>query len=179
MRKVIFTFVALSLVSSTVFAGTRESLETIRESISDHQQMQNYEIDYFLNGSKLRMSGSVGSQEEKILAETLALESELVSKVDNQLVVIPVEINKADVAPTTDEELAERVKAVLQEKGHLEQALDIQSMNGKIVLRGDRKTFREVDAILSQVLMVEGVQSLRSDITVAGKEYMKHFPEKG
>ena len=51
--------------------------------------------------------------------------------------------------------------------------LDVEVSKGIVTLHGNLRSRREVDKVLSSVLMVDGVTDIQSEITVGGLSYVR------
>ena len=49
--------------------------------------------------------------------------------------------------------------------------LEVTAHNGTVTVAGDADNHRDIDKVLSTVLMVEGVKDVRSVMTIKGKRY--------
>ena len=62
---------------------------------------------------------------------------------------------------------------VRKEYPSLLKTLDVEVSKGIVTLHGNLRSRREVDKVLSSVLMVDGVTDIQSEITVGGLSYVR------
>lgn len=116
-----------------------------------------------MTGGVALLTGTVGSEEERSRFLEAARATSGVTTVVDNLRVPP---------PLSDDQLAQNVRAALAQENLLSAGdVAIDSKRGTVTVRGDRSSFREVDKLLSVVLMVDGVEDVRSQMTVKGNSY--------
>lgn len=116
-----------------------------------------------VDGGVVTLSGMVSSDAERKEFVRSASNIPGVTTVVDELRVPP---------PLTDEQLIERVKMALSTEGLTSAGpVNVDSSNGTVMVSGDRRSFREVDKVLSVVLMVDGVDDVKSSMTVNGMSY--------
>lgn len=72
----------------------------------------------------------------------------------------------------SDDQIASELRSTLErEYPQLSNRITVDVRDGIAYLSGNMQNHRQVDEILSTVLMLEGVRDIQSDITVAGKPY--------
>lgn len=77
-----------------------------------------------------------------------------------------------------DAEIQQSIRRVLEkEYPHLAKEVTVSVKNGVAALKGNVASHREVDKLLSSVLMVDGVTDIQSNVTVHGRPYTQRHDE--
>ncbi len=112
-----------------------------------------------------------------ILEGWTALESDrdLVIKAAEVVKGVTTVVSRVTILPSRpDQELVASVVNILaDEPGLAQDDLSVSAHEGIVTLRGNRKSYRDVDSILAKVLMIPGVRDVESEITVSGEHYPK------
>ncbi|MCB0352253.1 MAG: BON domain-containing protein [Bdellovibrionales bacterium] len=184
--------VTLFLLALTPQLGVSESFlkarldKAVERSITSHSELTGYDLTIDARHGRVTLSGSVPSQEVGQRIVQIAQETNGVSSVDNQLVVVSREVttlkesnSPVDLHPKgisrTDRAIEVELRQILQEQG-FENSVDARVQDGFVELSGDLPTFRKVDELLSNFLMVRGVKDIKSSLTVAGQSYPEKVP---
>lgn len=134
----------------------------------------------------VRLAGTVSSEQDRQRIREIAEQTPWVRRVENQLRV--GKMNAAAAArpslstpplkkhPIPDSELVARVRDALRTvQGIDSEVIGIQASQGTVWLSGSFDSHRQIDSILSEALMVPGVEDVRSAMTIEGREYPKSW----
>lgn len=155
-----------SLTSGSIsVSGT--SPELVREALArinkEMPQSGQYEIKVQSIGEgNLTLLGKVSSDAMKNRAEAIAREISGVTSISNKIIA-PL--------PVSDDEISGKVMNALKEEGIDTSSLVIESRNGIVTLSGDRSTHEDIDKLITTTIMVDGVKSVNSKMTLNGRSY--------
>ncbi|MCB0339458.1 MAG: BON domain-containing protein [Bdellovibrionales bacterium] len=179
----IFKLILISaLVSNVAVAsdlpGTFRSniAKQIESRISQNTDIRNYDVDIEVRAGYVTLRGSTGTPEERSLVEKIALETEGVEGVENYLTIkAPQKVSEVIVTPTqlpTENEILARAQESLRrELGSSSNLVKLKIDSGTLIAEGSLASFRDVDRVLANLLMVDGVRDIQSDLTVRGEPY--------
>ncbi len=136
--------------------------EHIRDQIS-YGEFDPYLIKVQVRGEVVTLSGEVSSLTQANQMVAIAQSNKGIKTVENRLVVQPT---------ISNEELRSRVVAMLRGlSGIQSDGIEVMVDSGVVGLSGSLPSFRAVDRVLANTLMVRGVREVRSNLKVAGKQY--------
>ncbi|HMO16573.1 MAG TPA: BON domain-containing protein [Oligoflexia bacterium] len=145
-------------------------VKKFKERLSNSSDLQNYQVSASINSSgSLTLSGKAGSIAEKEIILGLARELPGVITIHDQITIEP----SLNHNVYTDKEVQDKINNSL--KLNQLPLAEITVEDGVAILKGEFKSFREVDKISSTILNTEGVKDLKTEITVNGKDYQSAF----
>lgn len=133
--------------------------ESIKSEIAADHSLGRYTLDVLVSGEATSLIGTVARDEDRAAIERITRRTPGVKTIYNQLTV---------AAPRSDIVVENDVRRALERAGDVDLAgLDISASDGTVTFVGRRNNHREIDRILSVALMVDGVQKIKSDMTIA------------
>lgn len=147
-----------------------------------NRQLNPFKIETEVDNGVATLTGTVDSAVERDLAEELAMGVDGITKVDNKLKIVPDEDYKEDMRDDTakersfmrkveDANLTAKVKSQLLWNSSVEGlGIDVDTMNGKVTLKGHVETKAESDLAEQIAMNTDGVMGVDNKLTVTGKE---------
>jgi osmotically-inducible protein OsmY len=148
---------------------TRRNEEIVRMEEAFRRDVPNarYNVSVFTESDRVILRGTVDSQgtREKIVSSAASVAKRTVS---DQLVVKGVPSG----SPLSDAEIEQSIRRALsKEYPRLIKELQVTVRNGEATVEGKLSNHRQVDEVLATILDVEGVENVRSQITINGRPY--------
>lgn len=151
--------------------GGNRLVDLVWENIGRSAKLTDrYQLSISGNGTEVTLNGHTASDRDAALIERLARETPGVTAVRNNLSTEYSESNKAVEA---------RVREVLATTNIPTQNLLIDANNGTVTFRGSLASTREVDQVLANALMVDGVKDVHSELLVRGQRYTPKLNPSG
>lgn len=136
--------------------------QTVRDQIAQGQ-FDPYQLRVHVKNGVVTLSGEVVSFEQAARMSAIAERVAGVRRVENQLQIRTAPPNHV---------LQDQVRLALGRVPGLESAgIEVRAESGIVTVQGSLPTFRDVDRVLANTLMVPGVSEVRSEIKVAGAPY--------
>lgn len=152
------------VVASKGAAPRNEEVARIEEAIRREVQHGRYNVAITTRKEDVTLRGRVDSQatKERVVVATGSVAQR---PVIDRLVI-------EGVRP--DAEVQQSIRRILEEEyPHLAKEVTVSVQNGVASLEGNVASRRDVDKLLSSVLMVEGVSDIQSTVTVSGRPYAR------
>lgn len=143
-------------------------MRDIRSRISAQPDLRELRLRFEVLGGDVEVSGKVGSPEQEASLLRVIKSTPGVRRVRDEVEVAAL---GGQPAPVNDTEIQAAVEQALRHSGYSPSTLDIDVAQGAVVVDGSRDSFEEIDRILSVVLNVDGVKSVQSKMSIAGKPY--------
>ena len=174
--------VSLNIIfEKSAFAWTtsREIRNSIFQSVED-KKLKFYEIDVIARQGSVILLGTVASEADKAALTSISKNTPGVRSVKNYLKVKKPEIEtvrarlKTEAIQPSDQEITAAVLKELKRSTNINlDKIKIKTENGKVKLSGSLNNHREIDHVLSVVLMVDGVEDIKSDILIGERRYTR------
>lgn len=184
LRKKLFSLaIACSLLvlgsQQSALADSKEILGTIQSSLENDATIGAYDMNIVCRQGKVILSGTVGSEQAREKVVDIAKNTEGVRSVTDWLAVWPMmpddsmkaRYDYATITPGDSQIEADIVSALAADNKSLAEKISVSVNNGTATLSGNLRNFREVDQALSTTLMVNGVKSTSSQLTINGRAY--------
>ena len=157
-------------------ASYKEVLQTIENELA---VVKGHEVDVVFRQGTVTLKGAVDSPATLQRIDRIVSSVDGVEKVRNYLVVdpsrfaMPMSASKPmmkSMAAPSDGQIQSRIEQILQ-KIPGGSKVKVAVASGVVTLTGDQGSFRQVDRVLANVLNVDGVVDIHSNLTVNGKPY--------
>lgn len=136
----------------------RKVQESLREKVRNHW----YKVSIVSLPDSLVIRGEVATEAGRQAVLSVARAS-VTKPVKDELRLRPA---------LGDDQIASQVRSTLhRDFPSLSKRVQVEVKQGVVYLTGNVSNHREVDAILSSILMHEGVENIQSDISIAGRPY--------
>jgi len=154
--------------------------QQVSAAIDTKGRLGKYDISIDVRQGEVTLDGQVASLNASRLIEEAARSVPGVREVNNNLYInhswyVPAQAHltqRPEPVKPSDSEISADVKNALQREANIDLAgLRIETKNGVVTIDGSRTSFRDIDRILSIALMVDGVEDIKSSMTVGGKPY--------
>lgn len=151
----------LEVKSASVASEANTQLaRRVRDALIRAPVRDKYALRVRADEATVTISGEVKSESDRDTLEKTARLTPGVTEVVNELTV---------KENGNDAELARRVEAALmRDVPDLSQGVRVSVNNGVVTLSGEKRSHREIDHLLSIVLMVDGVRDIRSELVLHG-----------
>lgn len=189
MKAKLFSFfialiIATPVITAPAFGDYRVVLRNIEQAILSNPEMSTHKMTIGYMQGTITLEGEVADERSKMLAANIASRVDGVKTVNNKLrvnsalaprtVEVPSIMARPNIQPTVvdDGSIASRLEQAYRNEGLYSRGnLNIGVNNGVVTLRGDAKSFRDVDHALSMALMIDGVTGINNQMTVNGNPY--------
>lgn len=157
------------LVSQAALGGEGSLLaEQVKARILAEPSIYNMQLQVSDRNGNVLLSGRVDNLGDRQKIERIARSLPGVVSVENRLTY---------PAPEPDGQIENRVRQTLASDPSINmQGVELSVRNGVVHLSGSKSNHREIDRILANVLMIDGVKNVRSEVKIGGKEYMSEAP---
>ena len=131
----------------------------------DQAGLRDAEISILAENGIVELSGVAGNSSEISRIEQIAKNTEGVNQIKNSMTVR---------APATDSELTARINKTLTEEAISGvDDLKISAHDGTVSVSGNSTNHRDVDRLLTNIMMVDGVKDIKSSITINHQVYTR------
>lgn len=170
-------FLLFAIVSASVsFADSRTILDSVEKTIKSDPSIGTYTLELKYFQGLVYLNGEVSSEAAKARMGELAANSKGVEGIRNELRVNP-NFRGNEVTPRAmpkirnDQSLASELRNMLSQEGALVGDATVSVSDGVAVFQGTANNFKEIDRMLSIALMVDGIRSVRNEMTINGHNY--------
>lgn len=164
--------------SQTAYADYRTTLNSIEQSVNADNSLGAHNIEIVYRQGDVILKGVVASEADRNRIVNIARHTAGVENVTDWLMVSssspPAPMARYSSAPIVrdDSEIAAAVRsAISTDDQTIGRNVTVSVRDGIATLRGDLKSFREVDQVLATTLMVTGVRDISSELTINGRSY--------
>lgn len=170
-------FLILALVAPSIsFSDSKAVLDSVENAIRSDSTIGTYNLQLKYFQGLVFLDGEVGSEMAKTKAGELASSVKGVEDIRNELKVNP-SLRGNEVTPRAmpryadDSSLTSTLRRTLSQEGALVGDATVDVSNGVATFRGTANNFKEIDRMLSIALMVDGIRSVKNEMTINGHNY--------
>ena len=156
---VLFILMIFFSVTSVLAQSDRQIQHEIEVQIAESAVLQGIRIDIHVEQRLVVVTGDVRLYEQKLILERIAWTTPGVFEVDNEIRIVPK-------MPLTDEQIKEKIMAIVKADDHFHVALlDIRIDKGNVILKGSFLDFRDPSRLKHTIAAIEGVLTIRINAT--------------
>ena len=191
MKRMLLVLLTLLLAAVPALAASAsdEVLSTVQRNLQQ-APLGPRDITMQYHQGEVTLSGRVSSMADAVRVEEITRTTPGVYGVTNWLTVDETLLprqpgvatgltaeTRARMRPASDSQIGAEVHRTLSNPPLNARNVGVNVSGGVVTLTGSRPTFEDVDRILSNVMMLEGVQNVNNQMTINGRPYMDVYNE--
>jgi osmotically-inducible protein OsmY len=171
--KSLFILLILLIPNLSFAAWPKDLLRDVEKSIQATPGIGTYSIKAWCKRDVITLDGEVGSAEAADRVVAAVRNTPGVRKVRNKLTINSALDSNPLARPKflDDRTVATNLMRTLESQMDLPSDFIIYVYGGRATFRGTARSHTEIDRILSNALMVEGVTGVANEMTIRGRDY--------